>query len=416
MSKFSSFAGVIFFFFILVISQHSEAARLVPSHRISGFVTTRDTQFLLNGSPFLFNGFNSYWMMHVAAEPTERYKISNVFRDASAAGLTVCRTWAFSDGSNQALDLQISPGVYDERVFQALDFVVSEASNYGIRLILSLVNNYNDYGGRPQYAQWAKGAGVQISSDDDFYTNPVLKEYYKNHVKKVVTRFNTITKVAYKDDPTIMAWELMNEPRCQADTSGKTVKGWVQEMATYTKSIDNKHLLEIGMEGFYGDSMPEKKQNNPGYQVGTDFISNHLIKEIDFATIHAYPDIWLSGQNDNAQLGFVQKWIWSHWTDSKTILRKPLVFSEFGKSSKDPGYTLNARNEYMNAVYSSIYNDARTGGTIAGGLVWQIVAEGMESFYDGYEIVLSQNPSTAGLISGQSQKMRALSHTLSGRH
>ncbi|KAI3883644.1 hypothetical protein MKX03_016326 [Papaver bracteatum] len=336
-------------------------------------------------------------MMHVAADPTERYKISNVFRDASAAGLTVCRTWAFSDGSNQALDLQISPGVYDERVFQALDFVIAEARKYGIRLILSLVNNYNDYEGRPQYAQWAKSAGVQISSDDDFYTNPVLKEYYKNHVKKVLTRFNTITKVDYKDDPTIMAWELMNEPRCQADTSGKTVQGWVQEMATYTKSIDNKHLLEIGMEGFYGDTMPEKKQNNPGYQVGTDFISNNLIKEIDFATIHAYPDI-------------------CHWTDSRTILRKPLVFSEFGKSSKDPGYTLSARNVYMNAVYNSIYNFARRGGTIGGGLVWQIVAEGMESFYDGYEIVLSQNPSTAELISGQSHKMRALSHTLSRKH
>ncbi|KAI3946310.1 hypothetical protein MKW98_010434 [Papaver atlanticum] len=415
MSKFSR-VGFFFFFSILVIFQVSEAARLVPSPRISGFVTTEGTQFLLNGSPFLFNGFNSYWMMHVAADPTERYKISNVFRDASSAGLTVCRTWAFSDGSNQALDLQISPGVYDERVFQALDFVISEASKYGIRLILSLVNNYNDYGGRPQYAQWGKSAGEHISSDDDFYTNPVLKEYYKNHVKKVLTRFNTITKVVYKDDPTIMAWELMNEPRCQADTSGKTVQGWVQEMATYTKSIDNKHLLEIGMEGFYGDSMPEKKQNNPGYQVGTDFISNNLIKEIDFATIHAYPDIWLSGQNDYAQLGFVQKWMSSHWEDSKTILRKPLVFSEFGRSSKDPGYTLSARDEYMKAVYDSIDNLARSGGTIGGGLVWQIVAEGMESFYDGYEIVLSQNPSTAGLISGQSQKMRALSHTLSRKH
>ncbi|KAI3993016.1 hypothetical protein MKX01_009759 [Papaver californicum] len=375
MSNFSRFSeGVVFFFFffILVICQSCSI----------------NTQFLLNGSPFLFNGFNSYWMMHVAAEPTERYKISNVFRDASAAGLTVCETWAFSDGSNQALDLQISP-----------------AQKYGIRLIMSLVNNYNDYGGRPQYAQWSKSAGVQISSDDDFYTNPVLKEHYKNHVKKVLTRFNTITKVAYKDDPTIMAWELMNEPRCNADTSGKTVQGWVQEMATYTKSIDNKHLLEIGMEGFYGDSMPEKKQNNPGYQVGTDFISNNLIKEIDFATIHAYPDIWLC-----------TKWMSSHWTDSRTILRKPLVFSEFEKSSKDPGYTLRAKNVYMNVVYNSIYNFAGSGGTIGGGLVWQIVAEGMESFYDGYEIVLSQNPSTAGLISGQSQKMRALSHTLSRKH
>ena len=55
-------------------------------------------------------------MMHVAVEPNERHKISNVFREASAAGLNVCRTWAFSDGGYQPL--QISPGVYDEHVFQ----------------------------------------------------------------------------------------------------------------------------------------------------------------------------------------------------------------------------------------------------------------------------------------------------------
>ena len=55
-------------------------------------------------------------MMNVAAQPSQRYKISNVFRTAAATGLTVCRTWAFSDEGYQAL--QISPGVYSEHVFQ----------------------------------------------------------------------------------------------------------------------------------------------------------------------------------------------------------------------------------------------------------------------------------------------------------
>lgn len=81
-----------------------------------GFVQTKDTELVLNGSPFLFNGFNSYWMMNVAADPNQRYKVSNVFREASAIGLTVCRTWAFSDGGNQSL--QISPGLYNEAMFQ----------------------------------------------------------------------------------------------------------------------------------------------------------------------------------------------------------------------------------------------------------------------------------------------------------
>lgn len=71
---------------------------------------------MINGSPFFFNGFNSYWMMDMAAQPSERYKISSLFREAAAAGLTVCRTWAFSDGGGRAL--QSAPGVYNEAFFQ----------------------------------------------------------------------------------------------------------------------------------------------------------------------------------------------------------------------------------------------------------------------------------------------------------
>ncbi|EYU22711.1 hypothetical protein ABFS82_03G124100 [Erythranthe guttata] len=377
----------------------------------SDFVQTRGTQFMLDNSPFLFNGFNAYWMMHVASDPTQRYKVSNVLRESAAAGLSVCRTWAFNDGGSQAL--QISPGVYDENVFQALDFVVSEARKYKIRLIMSLSNNYQDFGGRAQYVNWARNAGVQLTSagDDDFYTNQAVKGYYKNHVQKVLTRINTITGVAYKDDPTVMAWELINEPRCQADYSGNTINAWVQEMATHVKSIDKKHLLEVGMEGFYGDSVPDRKQYNPGYQVGTDFISNNLIKEIDFSTIHAYPDAWLSGQNDDAQMGFMRRWMTSHWTDSRTLLKKPMVFTEFGRSSKDPGFSIASRDSFLNAIYSNIYSLARGGG-IGGGLVWQIVAQGMESYSDGYEIVLSENLSTSSIISQQSRQMTALEHKM----
>ena len=70
------------------------------------------------------------------------------------------------------------------------------------------------------------------------------------------------------------------------------VQDWVREIAAYVKSIDSNHLLEVGLEGFYGETMPERKQFNPGYEVGTDFISNNQVPEIDFATIHLYPEQW----------------------------------------------------------------------------------------------------------------------------
>ena len=46
------------------------------------------------------------------------------------------------------------------------------------------------------------------------------------------------------------------------------------------------------MEGFYDDSVPERKQFNPnGLEFGTDFISTNQLPGIDFATVRAYPDL-----------------------------------------------------------------------------------------------------------------------------
>lgn len=66
---------------------------------------------------------------------------------------------------------------------KGLDFVVAEARRFGIKLILSLVNNYENLGGKKQYVNWARNQGQYLSSDDDFFRNPVVKGYYKNHVK-----------------------------------------------------------------------------------------------------------------------------------------------------------------------------------------------------------------------------------------
>lgn len=61
-------------------------------------------------------------------------------------------------------------------------------------------------------------------------------------------------------------------------------------MAAYVKSIDAKHLLEVGLEGFYGDSGKSKNPNDS--PTGTDFIANNQISQVDFATIHIYPESW----------------------------------------------------------------------------------------------------------------------------
>ncbi|KAG8372598.1 hypothetical protein BUALT_Bualt12G0083100 [Buddleja alternifolia] len=392
---------IICFVLVALLIAYSDARAARDS-----FVKTKGSRFMINGRSLYFNGFNAYWLMYMASDPLTQDKVTDTFKEASKYGMNVARTWAFSDGGYRAL--QISPGSYNEDMFKGLDFVVSEAKKNGIYLILSLVNNWEGFGGKKQYVQWARDQG-QYLNDDDFFTNSIVKSYYKNHIKAVVTRVNSITGIAYRDDPTIFAWELMNEPRSQYDSSGKAIQDWVAEMSAHVKSIDKNHLLEVGMEGFYGESMPEKKQFNPGYEVGTDFISNNLIPDVDFATIHLYPDQWISG-NDEVQAEFVDKWIQAHINDSKVVLGKPLIVSEFGKSSRSSGYNVGARDKYLGDIFNSVYSCAKTGGPCGGAIFWQVMAQGMENWSDGYEVVLEQSPSTTDIINQQSRRISSLNN------
>lgn len=70
-----------------------------------------------------------------------------------------------------------------------MDFVISEAGKYGIKLVLSLVNNYENFGGKKQYVDWARSQGQYLTSDDDFFRNSVVKGFYKNHIKVSIFLF-----------------------------------------------------------------------------------------------------------------------------------------------------------------------------------------------------------------------------------
>ncbi|KAE8694989.1 Mannan endo-1,4-beta-mannosidase 6 [Hibiscus syriacus] len=369
-------------------------------------VQTKGNQFVVNGQPFYVNGFNTYWLMVFAADLSTRGKVSELFQQASSVGLTVCRTWAFNDGQWRAL--QKSPSVYDADVFKALDFVVSEAKKYKIRLILSLVNNWDAYGGKTQYVKWGNASGLNLTSDDEFFSHPTLRSYYKSHVKAVLNRVNTFTNITYKDDPTIFAWELMNEPRCTSDPSGDTLQSWIAEMAAHVKSIDAKHLVEIGVEGFYGPSAPARTKFNPNSyatQVGTDFIRNHQALGVDFASVHIYADSWISQTISDAHLQFTKSWMEAHIEDAEKYLGMPVIFSEFGVSSKDTGYNSSYRDTLISTVYKTLLNSTKEGGSGAGSLLWQLFPDGTDYMDDGYAIVLSKSHSTANLISLHSTRL-----------
>lgn len=102
--------SLVFFLILLIQNQQSLAD--------DGFVTTKRVQFMLNGSPFYANGFNAYWLLYFATDPSQRNKVTSVFEEAKEHGLTIARTWAFNDGQDRAL--QTSPGSYNEQAFQVI--------------------------------------------------------------------------------------------------------------------------------------------------------------------------------------------------------------------------------------------------------------------------------------------------------
>lgn len=48
-----------------------------------------------------------------------------------------------------------------------------------------------------------------------FFNDTGARELYKTYVRYIVQRRNSRTGQLYRDDPTILAWDLINEPRCE---------------------------------------------------------------------------------------------------------------------------------------------------------------------------------------------------------
>ncbi|KAI4986241.1 hypothetical protein ZWY2020_018871 [Hordeum vulgare] len=417
-------ALVISLLFLLVLAVPWHAAA-VGGDLDGGMVRVDGTRFVAgDGDRTVYlSGFNAYWLMEMASDPSRRGGVVSAFRQAKAHGLNLARTWAFSDGGDNPL--QSSPGVYHEHMFQGLDFVIAEARRHGIYLLLCLTNNFDDFGGKRQYVQWAReditaGAGAggrNLTSADDFFNSTLVKSYYKNHVKTVLTRVNTVTGVAYRDDPAIFGWELMNEPRCGAEPTGAMVQAWVEEMAPYLKTIDAAHLVTAGLEGFYGDGAHESKELNPwSIYYGTNFVATHQAAGIDFATIHLYPDVWLWGSTADQQARFFRNWTASHVRDTERHLRKPLLVTEYGKFLWEEGgenatSATQRRDGFLGMVLDAIYESASKGGPLVGGAFWQLLldGDGMDALKDGYQIVLPEDARAASIISDHSEKMAELS-------
>ncbi|KAL5574799.1 hypothetical protein UlMin_016498 [Ulmus minor] len=407
--------GILSFSALLYLNFKDQLAFPVLWQPAMSFVGTNSTHFIIvdgggNDSAFYVNGWNSYWLMEKSIWGESRPKVSKMLKMGAKMGLSVCRTWAFSDGDGPN-SLQNSPGVFNERVFRALDFVIVEARKNRIRLIPSLVNNLNAFGGKAQYVRWAQEAGINASSSaDSFFSEPTIKDYYKAYVKAILTRKNSLSGVRYSEEPAIFAWELMNEPRCSSSSSASVLQAWITEMSAYVKSLDKRHLVTVGIEGFYGPSSAEKSTVNPGEwaaSLGSDFIQNSAIDNIDFASVHAYPDSWIQQGDSEAKAKFLSNWVDSHIRDGENVLKKPVLFTEVGSSLRINKQAHDV-NSFLKTVYDKIYESAKKRQAGAGALIWQLLVEGVEEYADQFSIVAWDHPSTFKLITRQSCRLQTI--------
>lgn len=346
----------------------------------TNFIKTEKDQFVLNGGNFRFSGTNQYYLFYKSKK-----MVDDVIEDAAAMGLTTIRTWGFCDGENKGgYSFQPFPRQYDESGFKQLDYTIYKASQHNIKLVIPFVNNWDDMGGMNQYVRWAG-----LNGHDLFYTNEWIKNLYKDYIRYVLNRVNSITGIAYKNDPTIFIWELANEPRVQSDRSGKVFNTWVKEMATFVKSIDQNHLLSTGMEGFSSDN-PNGGWMENGNE-GTDYVSSTSIPEIDVATMHLYPDSW--GLDENASLN----WIYSRIDKAKRI-GKPVYLGEFGIRDKNK----------RDAIYNSWYSESISRG-INGILFWLLSGRqddgSLYPDYDGFTVYYPEDTNTVKVIMDNTKRM-----------
>ena len=217
-----------------------------PAEAAGLFVQRTGASLTLGGAPYRFSGTNMYWLelddnVRDAGGPTypTQYRIDDAMTTAQAMGITVVRAWANSVGCARCIEPNL--GQFNPDAFQALDHAVASAKAHGVRLELSLANNWDYYhGSKLTYTRWR---GLD---EESFFTNPTVIGDYQAFITTVLTHVNPVTGLAYKDDPTILGWATGNEMYCQTCAGNPWFPSWTQAVADHIKSVAPRQLVVDG--------------------------------------------------------------------------------------------------------------------------------------------------------------------------
>ncbi|MFE1890865.1 cellulase family glycosylhydrolase [Streptomyces microflavus] len=165
------------------------------------------------------------------------FRIDDALKTARIMNASVVRSHTLGTSLGCAPCIQPGPGEFNNDAFAPIDYTIARARAYGLRLIVPLTDQWGYYhGGYPTTAKW-----LGLKDPEDFYTNPRAKAAYKEYSRQVLNHRNPYTGLRYKDDPTVMSWELGNE------LNGMT-RDWVDEMGAYLGKLAPRQLISVGRQ------------------------------------------------------------------------------------------------------------------------------------------------------------------------
>jgi mannan endo-1,4-beta-mannosidase len=369
----------------------------------TGFVRREGASFTLDGKPYRYAGANAWYLpwLGAAADYGDNARLGRELDRLKADGVTNIRVSASAELS--PLTNSVRPAFrdrgtdYNETLLAGLDRTLAEMGRRDMKAVLYLTNFWEWSGGMMTYLHWVNG-GRYINMNDpahpwpefadmnaDFYRSPEAVALYHHYIRAVVGRTNTVTGLAYRDDPTIMSWQLANEPRAAGDLekvrqNQPAFLTWVNSTASLIKSIAPNQLVSTGSEGLKG--------SGERAEIVAD---THRSGDIDYVTTHIWPGNWgwldrqnMAATHANAKAQTAD-YIASH-VDIARGLNKPLVIEEFGYPRDGDLYDLSVpttmRDDFYEAIYQAALNNARAGGPIAGTNFWAWNGEGRAAHPD----------------------------------
>jgi mannan endo-1,4-beta-mannosidase len=262
---------------------------------VPSLVTRSGSQLMVDGKPFRFAGANIFWLALDSENGRtiypSNYRIDDAFATVRAMGGTVVRSQAaLSTGC--AMCIQPRRGEFNETALRRLDMVLHLARVHGLRLVLPLTDNHEYFqGGKHHYTTW-RG----LSDENAFFTDPVVIGDFKSHISTLLNRVNTYNGVAYKDDPTILAWETGNELSLwQGDRqyNGPPPPAWTTDIAAFIHARARQLVMDgtnIRGKVTKDDGFPHTPY--PATIPGIDIYSGHYYYHADWPkSIHMAADL-----------------------------------------------------------------------------------------------------------------------------